>query len=282
MNKKKLIVIAGPTATGKSDYAVKLAEALAVSAAGAEVISADSRQVYRGMDLGTGKITAAEMHNIPHHLLDVRDPQEDFSVQEYKELADAAIANIIARGKIPILCGGTGFFIQAVIDNITLPHVPPNPELRAELEKIPNEELLNQLKELDPDRAETIDPDNKRRLIRAIEITKTLGSVPKQEKSESPYDLEIIYLDKPDEELRKRIEKRLIDRLEKGMVEEIKNLHEQGIPWERLENFGLEYRFIAEFLQNKISYEEMMESIKNKSWQYAKRQRTWFKKYLIK
>ncbi len=277
MPKPKLIVIAGPTATGKSDYAVQLAEKV-----NGEVISADSRQIYRGMDLGTGKITNEEMRGIPHHLLDIKNPEEDFSVAEYKQLTDAAIADVIARGKTPILCGGTGFFIQAVIDDITLPHVPPNPELRAELETHSNEELLIQVKKLDPDRAETIDPDNKRRLIRAIEIASALGHVPKQEVTESPYNLEIIYLDKPDDELRELIEKRLVKRLEQGMVEEVKNLHKNGISWQRLENFGLEYRHIAEFLQDKISYEEMMESIKTKTWQYAKRQRTWFKKYLIR
>ncbi|MBP9821639.1 MAG: tRNA (adenosine(37)-N6)-dimethylallyltransferase MiaA [Candidatus Pacebacteria bacterium] len=277
MTKQKLIVIAGPTATGKSDHAVELA--LKVNG---EIISADSRQIYRGMDLGTGKITVAEMRGIPHHLLDVRDPHENFSVQEYKELADAAIADIVAREKTPILCGGTGFFIQAVIDNVTLPQVPPNPELRTKLETLSNEELFNQLQKMDPDRAETIDPDNKRRIIRALEIATALGHVPKQEMEESLYDLEIIYLDKLDDELHERIEKRLIDRLEKGMIEEVKQLNEKGISWQRLENFGLEYRFIAEFLQDKISHNEMIESIKTKSWQYAKRQRTWFKKYLIK
>ncbi len=291
MKKPKLIVIAGPTATGKSDYAVQLAEKI-----NGEIVSADSRQIYRGMDLGTGKVprdteissttnyplptTHYYYQSILHHLLDVRDPEKDFSVAEYKELADAAITDIISRGKTPILCGGTGFFIQAVIDNVTLPQVPPNTELRAALEKLSNEELLVQLKELDPDRAETIDPNNKRRLIRAIEIATALGHVPKQEVQESLYDLEIIYLDKPDEELRELIAKRLNQRLEKGMIEEVRRLHQEGVSWQRLENFGLEYRFIAEFLQDKISYNDMMEAIKNKSWQYAKRQRTWFKKYL--
>lgn len=274
-NKPKLIIVCGPTATGKSDHAVELALKI-----NGEVISADSRQIYRGMDLGTGKITVPEMQGIPHHLIDIKDPHEDFSVEEYKKLADGKIAEIIARGKTPILCGGTGFFIQAVIDNISFPHVPPNPTLRAELDKLDTTQLFARIVELDPDRAETIDPANKRRLVRALEIIDVLGHVPKIAKQESPYNIEIIYLDKDDEELRSRIKRRLMARLDQGMIDEVQKLYNNGISWERLENFGLEYRYIAEFLQKKITGEEMIETLKHKIWQYAKRQRTWFKKYL--
>jgi len=278
--KPKVIIVCGPTATGKSDYAVQLA--MKILPAGGEVISADSRQIYRGMDLGTGKITVEEMQGIPHHLLDIKNPEEDFSVEEYKKLADEKIVEIIARGKTPILCGGTGFFIQAVIDNISFPHVPPNPALRTELESLDISQLFARIVELDPDRAATIDLYNKRRLVRALEIIDALGHVPKTATSESPYEFEIKYIDRDDDELRSRIEKRLLSRLDQGMINEVENLHDNGISWERLENFGLEYRYIAEFLQNKISRDEMIETLKHKIWQYAKRQRTWFKKYLNK
>ncbi|MBP6889880.1 MAG: tRNA (adenosine(37)-N6)-dimethylallyltransferase MiaA [Candidatus Moranbacteria bacterium] len=319
MNKPKLIVICGPTATGKSDYAVKLAREI-----NGEVISADSRQIYRGMDIGSGKITPTEMDGVPHYGLDIVDPTEEFSVAQYTQYAQGVIADIITRGKTPILCGGTGFFIDAVIYDRQFPSVPPNAELRKKLDEQSAEELFPLLQERDPDRAETIDRHNKVRLIRALEIIEELGKVPpvtsslgtgevpkgrrgikdKQNTPQSPavdssptlgeqkistlretpesrYDAEIIYIDKPDQELRERIEKRLVMRLEQGMVDEVRNLHDQGVSWKRLESFGLEYRYIAEFLQDKITYEKMIEEIKNKSWQYVKRQRTWFKKYLV-
>ena len=275
MNKPELIVICGPTATGKSDYAVKLAKEI-----NGEVISADSRQIYRGMDIGSGKITPKEMQGIPHHGLDIRNPDQDFSVVEFQEYAHGVIADIISRGKVPILCGGTGFFIDAVIYDRQFPSVPPNENLRKALSTKMPEELFTTLQSMDPEYAKIIDQHNPHRLIRAIEVATVLGSVPPLETPESRYDAEIIYIDKPDHELRERIEKRLVMRLDQGMVDEVKNLHDSGISWERLESFGLEYRYIAEFLQDKITYEQMVEEIKNKSWQYVKRQRTWFKKYL--
>jgi tRNA dimethylallyltransferase len=275
MNKPELIVICGPTATGKSDYAVKLAKEI-----NGEVISADSRQIYRGMDIGSGKITPKEMQGIPHHGLDIRNPDQDFSVVEFQEYAHGVIADIISRGKVPILCGGTGFFIDAVIYDRQFPSVPPNENLRKALSTKMPEELFTTLQSMDPEYAKIIDQHNPHRLIRAIEVATVLGSVPPLETPESRYDAEIIYIDKPDHELRERIEKRLVMRLEQGMVDEVQNLHDHSVSWERLESFGLEYRYIAEFLQDKITYEQMVEEIKNKSWQYVKRQRTWFKKYL--
>lgn len=272
---QKIIVICGPTATGKSDYAVKLAKEI-----NGEIISADSRQIYRGMDLGSGKITHKEMCGIPHYGLDIAHPNDEFSVVDFQKYTEPIIADIFTRNKIPILCGGTGFFIDAVINDRQFPIVPPNKKLRAELGEKSVPELHTLLESLDPTYAKIIDRNNSRRLIRAIEIATAVGFVPPLQKTKSRYQTEIIYLDKPDEELRQRIEKRLIMRLEQGMVNEVRNLHDQGVSWERLESFGLEYRYIAEFLQNKITYEKMLEEIKNKSWQYVKRQRTWFKKYV--
>src|SRR3989344_8669425 len=178
----KVVVILGPTATGKSALAVKLAKKLARHKwggfNGAEIISADSRQIYKGLDIGTGKITEKEMAGVPHHLLDVVTPKRRFTVVEYQTLAREKIAEIFSRGHLPIICGGTGFYISALVDGTVLPDVPPNPKLRAHLKKETSETLFNMLLKLDPRRAKTIDPKNSRRLIRAIEIVKALGKVP--------------------------------------------------------------------------------------------------------
>ncbi|MCC7469689.1 MAG: tRNA (adenosine(37)-N6)-dimethylallyltransferase MiaA [Bacteroidetes bacterium] len=275
MQKPKVYVVCGPTATGKSDYAVELAQRI-----GGEVISADSRQVYRGMDLGTGKITKEEMKDTPHHMLDIRDPSEDFSVEEFQKLAFEKIDEIISRGKTPIICGGTGFFIQSIMENPIFPSAPANEKLRAELEKKSLEELKKVLEKIPKEDGVKIDLENKRRVIRAIELGQALGKVPAIKHGEQKYKFEVIYLDKPDEELKERIEKRLLSRLDAGMIEEVERLHDGGVSWEKLESFGLEYKYISEFLQGKISKEEMIELLKTKIWQYAKRQRTWFKKAL--
>ena len=273
MEKPKVYVVCGPTATGKSDYAVNLA-----LEKNGEIISADSRQVYRGMDLGTGKITHEEMKGIPHHLLNIRDPHEDFSVEEYQRLAFEKIEEILSRGKTPIICGGTGYFIQAVVDNPVFPAAPADPILQRELEGKSLEELQEILVSIPKEEGAKIDTENKRRVIRAIELGRALGAIPAVKYGPQNYDFELIGLDFPDEILKERIAKRLEKRLELGMVDEVRKLHESGISWERLENFGLEYRHIAEFLQEKITEEEMQDLIRLKSFQYAKRQRTWFRR----
>ena len=270
--KPKIIIVLGPTATGKSDIAVQIAKDF-----NGEVISADSRQVYKEMDLGSGKITKKEMFGIPHHLLDVVKPQTNFSVAKYKHLADKAIEKIISKNKTPIICGGTGFYIDNVVKNIILPDVPPNQKLRKELGRKTKEKLFEILKKLDSKRAETIDKNNPVRLIRAIEIAKKLGSVPKIEKLPSKYDFIFIGLDLPDKVLKERISIRLVNRIDKGMIEEIKNLHKNGVSWKRLESFGLEYRQTALFLQDKITKEQTIENLKKEIWNFVKRQRTWFK-----
>ncbi|MEZ4103354.1 MAG: tRNA (adenosine(37)-N6)-dimethylallyltransferase MiaA [Candidatus Paceibacterota bacterium] len=277
MSKPKIYVVCGPTSTGKSDYAVKLA-----LKANGEVISADSRQVYIGMDLGTGKITKEEMKGVPHHLLDIKNPNEDFSVEEFQSLAFEKIENIISRGKTPILCGGTGYYIQSVTDNIIFQEIKPNKALRAELEEKTIEELKEILEKIPKEEGVKVDTENKRRLIRAIEIGESMGTLACVKKGEQKYDFEFIYLDKPDEELKERIALRLEKRLEAGMIDEVKNLHANGVSWERLESFGLEYKYIALFLQGQMDEETMKEEIKTKSRQYAKRQRTWFKRVLPK
>ena len=271
-SKQKIVVILGPTATGKSDFAVELAKKI-----NGEIISADSRQVYIGLDIGSGKITKKEMKGVPHHLLDVTNPKKVFSVADYKKLADKKIEEIISRGKIPIIVGGTGFYIDSVINDSQLPEVKPNKNLRKELEKLSTGELFKILKKLDPRRAKEIDAKNPVRLIRAIEIAKELGKVPKL-KTNPKYDTITIGLDFPDNELKERIEKRLISRFKNGMLDEAKKLHSQGLSFKRMEQLGLEYRYMAKFLQGKITEKEMVEKLNLEIWKYAKRQRTWFKR----
>jgi tRNA dimethylallyltransferase len=267
-----ILVILGPTASGKSDLAVALARML-----NGEVISADSRQVYKGLNLGSGKITKKEMKGVPHHLLDVSDPKKRFTVNDYQKLAYQKIDDVIARGKLPIVCGGTGFYIQSIVDGIAIPNVKPDKDLRNKLNNKNTEDLYKILKELDVDRYRTIDKNNKIRIIRAIEIAKTLGKNQGIIKKTIYDALQIGIYFKP-ELLRQRIEKRLQKRIKNGMIKEVINLHKKGISWKRMEELGLEYRYLALFLQKKITKEKMMEKIKVKSLQYAKRQMTWFKK----
>jgi tRNA dimethylallyltransferase len=273
MKKNKIIIVCGPTATGKSDYAVELAKKI-----DGEVISADSRQIYKGLDIGSGKITKKEMRGVPHHLLDVASPKRTFSVAQYKKLADKAIKDILSRSKTPILCGGTGFYIDAVIYDQSFPEVKADAKLRKLLSKLPIEELVKKLKNLDPKRLKTIDTKNKVRLIRAIEIASALGFVPKKSKRKPLYSAQWIYLDFPDEVLKQRIHARLFARI-RGIATEVRRLHKEGVSWKKLEALGLEYRYGALYVQNKISRQEMIAEIERDSWQYAKRQRTWFKKY---
>ena len=270
---KPILVILGPTASGKSDLAVALAKKY-----NGEVISADSRQVYKGLDIGSGKITKTEMKGVPHHLLDVARLSTTFSVSNFQKKAKKAIAEIKSRGKLPIICGGTGFYIQSIVDNTIFPEVKPNKKLRAELATYSTDKLFKTLQKLDPDRAKTIEKQNPVRLIRAIEIAKALGKVPPPQINTDTENFIQIGLKISPEKLQENIVKRLDKRLKKGMLKEAEKLHKDGLSWKRMEALGLEYRNMALFLQNKISKEEMTEKIKNESWQYAKRQMTWFKR----
>lgn len=269
--KPKIIVVCGPTSTGKSDYAVKLAKQI-----NGEIISADSRQVYIGMDIGSGKITQKEMKGIPHYMLDIASPKRTFSAAQYKKQAERCITKILKKGKTPIICGGTGFYIDALL-GLEFPEVKPNTILRKKLEKQSTLELAKQLEKLDKDRYESIDIHNKVRLVRAIEIATALGHVPKVIQK-TPYDVSWILLDMSDEKLKERIEKRLLARLKKGMITEVQKLHTSGVSFQKLESFGLEYKYCALYLQKKISKKDMIEAIKTTSWQYVKRQRTWLKR----
>lgn len=272
--KKKLIVILGPTASGKSELAIKLAKKF-----DGEIVSADSRQVYRGMDIGTGKVTKKEMGGIPHYLSDVASPKRKFTVAQYRKLALKAINKIFKKGKIPIVCGGTGFYIQAVVDGIVIPEVKPDWQLRLNLNKLKTEELFNKLQKLDPGRAKTIERKNRRRLIRALEIIiKTKKPVPLLKKRPLPYPVLILGVKREKEELERLIEKRFLKWLKQGLLKEVKNLRKSGLSWKRIEELGIHYRVVARYLQNKLSYQQMIESSIKEIQNYAKRQLTWFKR----
>ena len=279
MNKPKIIVVCGPTATGKTSHAIKLAQEI-----GGEVISADSRQVYKGINLLSGKVTKKEMAGIPHHLIDVTHPKKQFSVSDFQKLGKKAIEDILSRGKTPIICGGTGFWIKSIVDDVGLPEVKPNLNLRKKLEKESAEKLFSILKKLDPERSENIDAKNKVSLIRAIEICKSIGKVPPINSSlkNKKHNFLQIGIDVSKEILNEKIKKRLIQRFNEGMIEEVQNLNNspagREVSWERFEYFGLEYRWIARYLQKKISRAEMEEKLYFDIIHYAKRQMTWFKK----
>ena len=271
--KPKIIVILGPTATGKTSLSIKIAKKYK-----GEIISADSRQVYMGLDIGSAKVTQEEMDGIPHYMIDIANPIDRYTVQEFVSAAREKIKEIIARGNTPIICGGTGQYIDALVFNQSFPEVPPNPELRNNLEQLSLEELFKQLQKKDPIRARSIDKHNKVRLVRALEVVDTLGTVPQQKKS-SPYKTLFIGLDLENEILHRRIEERIIERFKnQGMLDEAKKLYSQGVSYERMEELGLEYRFMARYLEDKISYKEMVEQLFIATRQFAKRQRTWFKR----
>ncbi|MEI8061915.1 MAG: tRNA (adenosine(37)-N6)-dimethylallyltransferase MiaA [bacterium] len=277
---KDIIVIIGPTTSGKTALSLKLAKKL-----NGEVISADSRQVYKNINLASGKITKKEMGKIPHHLIDVVDPKKTFTVSDFKEIAGSAIEEIIAKGKTPIICGGTGFYIDALLHDSLFPEVSPNPKLRKTLTKNTVAELFIMLKKLDAQRANTIDQNNAARLIRAIEIAKKLGKVPPVKDGPNAlykkYNIEIMYIDLPDEILFKKVLQRIDQRIKSGMIPEVKKLHDtHKVSWKRLYEIGLECRFVSMYLRGQLTLTEMRDQLFTATKQYIKRQRTWFKKYI--
>lgn len=271
--KPKILIIVGPTASGKTGLSIELAKRF-----DGEVISADSRQVYRGMDIGTAKVTKNETQGIPHHLLDVADPNEVYTVSDWVKAAEQAVSEVVERAHLPIVCGGTFFYIDSLLGKVSLPAVPPDKYLRASLEEKNAADLLSMLTNLDPERAASIEVDNKRRLIRAIEVATYLGKVPPPNSSECPYDTLTIGLSVDMKTHGEVIKDRLLDRFELGMVPEVEQLLKNGVNHERLENFGLEYRYISRYLLGLMDYDTMIKELAIKSRQYAKRQMTWLKR----
>ena len=274
-NDKKIIVILGPTASGKTKLAVELAEKF-----NGEIVSADSRQVYRGMDIGTGKDLAE--YSVPYHLIDVASPKSQFDLAQYQKMAFRAIDDILKRGKLPILVGGSGLYLQAVVDNYKLSEAKKDLTLRKELEKLSVAELFLKLKKLAPKLAEKLnqsDKNNKRRLTRYLEIVGQDQNF-KSRAGKRKYDAIIIGINYSRDTLKQRIFKRLLERLkEQNMIGEVEALHRQGLSWKRLEEFGLEYKFISQYLQGKLKYEEMVEQLNRAIYQFSKRQLTWFKRW---
>jgi tRNA dimethylallyltransferase len=272
----KLVVLLGPTASGKSGLGITLAQHF-----NGEIVSADSRQVYRGLDIGTAKVTPAEQELVPHHVLDVADPGEIYTVAQFQRDAIAAINDILKRSHQPFLVGGSPHYIQAVVDNLDIPHIEPQPELRAQLEKRPLAELMEQLEELDPRTAATIDRNNPRRIIRAIEVCLVSGKPFSQQRtmSEPFYQSLLLGIEWPRDVLYSRIDKRVDERMQQGMVQEVQRLLDEGISPQRLEALGLEYRYITRWLTGAFKNEdEMVQRLKYAIHDFTRRQLTWFRK----
>ncbi|HET9641671.1 MAG TPA: tRNA (adenosine(37)-N6)-dimethylallyltransferase MiaA [Candidatus Paceibacterota bacterium] len=280
---KRILLIAGPTASGKSSRAVE--EALA---RGGEVISVDSRQVYRGLDIGTEKIPLEERRGVPHHLLDIREPEGTYSAGDFLGDATRLIAEIQARGHVPILVGGTHYYFDALLYGLPM-GTEQNSALREDLEQYSDADLYARVRSEDARRATELDPKNRRRLIRALEIIEALGAVPPRPRDSQRqfdaletslrYQIETdwIVLNPPKEELATRIDSRLKNALDRGLVEEVRRIRER-VGDERLSEFGLEYRIVGEYLRGERDEASLLPALSAKLKQYARRQRAWLRK----
>lgn len=282
MDKRPLIIITGPTSVGKTENSIKLAKAL-----NAEIISADSMQVYRHMDIGTAKITKEEMQGVTHHLIDCLDPQEEFNIFLFKKLANEALEDIYSRGKLPMIVGGTGFYIQAVLKDVEFSEEEQDLEYRRELQNIADtqgEEVLHaKLLEVDEDAANAIHANNVKRVIRALEYYHQTGekiSVHNQEESEkeSPYDYMYFVINNDRDILYKRIEDRIDLMMKEGLLEEVQKLRTMGCHKDMVSMKGLGYKEILSYLEGEISLEEAIYILKRDTRHFAKRQITWFKR----
>ncbi|MEH7094511.1 tRNA (adenosine(37)-N6)-dimethylallyltransferase MiaA [Neobacillus vireti] len=276
---QKLIVIIGPTAVGKTNLSIEMAKRY-----NGEIISGDSMQIYRGMDIGTAKITKEEMQGIPHHLIDIKEPEENFSVAEFQLLVRAKINEIAKRGKLPIIVGGTGLYIQSVIYDYQFSDVPGDEAFRLELEErakqIGNEALYKELQAVDPESAAQIHPNNVRRVIRALEIFhltgKTMQDFQKKQQPDLMYETALVGLSMDREKLYERINRRVDLMVEQGLLDEVKSLYNQGLRnCQSIQAIG--YKEIYDYLDGSVTWEEAVEQLKQNSRRYAKRQLTWFR-----
>ncbi|MBR4351676.1 MAG: tRNA (adenosine(37)-N6)-dimethylallyltransferase MiaA [Bacteroidales bacterium] len=265
-----LICVLGPTASGKTRYAVQLAREL-----GGEILSGDSRQVYRGMDIGTGK-DLAEYGEIPYHLIDIVDAGTRYNIFQYQHDFERAYRDIVERGRTPILCGGSGLYIEAATCGYDLPDVPPDPQLRAELDKLPTEALIARYETLRTPH-NTTDYDTRQRLIRALEIALWQESHPVTRTAFLPKHTKYIGIAVSREERNARIDRRLRARLDEGLVEEVRGLLASGLTPEDLLYYGLEYKYVTLYLTGSLGYEEMVSRLQTAIHQFAKRQMTWFR-----
>lgn len=282
-SKKKLIVLTGPTAVGKTKLSIQLAKAV-----GGEIISADSMQVYRGMDIGSAKITEEEKEGVTHYLIDVLDPSEEFNIVLFQQMAKEAIARIYEKGKIPIIAGGTGFYIQSVLYDIDFSAHDEEDGIRQRLEAVAATEngahtLHERLKEVDPASAEAIHENNVKRVIRALEFYEETGlriseHNEEQRRKESPYDFYYFVLNDERAKVYERIDKRVDLMVEAGLVDEVRRLKESGCRRDMVSMQGLGYKEILDYLEGEITLEEAVYRIKRDTRHFAKRQITWFKR----
>ncbi|MEA2014016.1 MAG: tRNA (adenosine(37)-N6)-dimethylallyltransferase MiaA [Thermodesulfobacteriota bacterium] len=272
-----LIVILGPTASGKTRIAARLARDL-----GSEVISADSRQVYRGMDLGTGKDVSEFMVDnvaVPCHLIDIVDTDHEFNLFEYQKMFYRCFSDISDRGIIPIMAGGTGLYLEAIIKDYHMLEVPEDSVLHASLQKMDMNAMRDRLFKINPTLHNTTDTQDRDRLVRAIEIAEySRTHEPVEGVKHPPVNPFVIGIRWDRSVLRARITRRLKERIDAGMIEEVRNLHDQGTDWERLDSFGLEYRYVSRYLQGKVNFDEMFSKLNTRIHQFSKRQMTWFRR----
>lgn len=282
MMKRPLIVLTGPTAVGKTKLSIALAKAV-----GGEIISADSMQVYRSMDIGSAKIRPEEMEGVPHYLVDVLEPDEEFHIVKFQEMAKAAMEQIYANGHIPILVGGTGFYIQAIVKDIDFTENEEKPEVRAKWEQFAGkhgaEALHEELKKIDPKSAEAIPAGNVKRAIRALEFYELSGRPISEHNEEqktkgSPYNFAYFVLNDHRELLYERIEKRIDEMLEEGLAAEVEALRNRGFTRTMVSMQGLGYKEILDYLDGKLTLEEAVYILKRDTRHFAKRQLTWFRR----
>ncbi|MCI8333081.1 MAG: tRNA (adenosine(37)-N6)-dimethylallyltransferase MiaA [Lachnospiraceae bacterium] len=280
--KQPLVILTGPTAVGKTKLSIALAKAV-----GGEIISADSMQVYRRMDIGSAKIRREEMEGVPHHLIDVLDPKEEFHVVRFQALAREALEGIYERGRIPIVAGGTGFYIQALLYNIDFTENEENPDVRRELERLAADQgaevLHGMLEEADPEAARQIHANNVKRVIRALEFYRLTGKKisehnEEQRKRETPYEAAYFVLNDVRSRLYERIDRRVDAMLEEGLLEEVKALRAEGCTREMVSMQGLGYKELLAYLEGAYSLEEAVRILKRDTRHFAKRQLTWFKR----
>jgi len=273
-----IIAIVGPTASGKTALSIKIAKRF-----NGEIVSADSRQIYRGMDIGTAKPSAEELRAIPHHLINIKNPDEEYTVAEYKKDAIAAIEEILKKGKLPVLAGGTGLYVRAVLENLDIPSVKANPALRkkleTEIEKEGLDAVFKKLVALDPEAAYVVDPKNPRRVVRALEVAIITGKpfTAQRKKNEPLFDALTIGIDVPSETIRERIDRRVDRMMKDGLLREVRGLVQTyGQDCQAFDAIG--YRELINHLKGALSLDEAVALMKTNTWQYARRQMTWFRK----
>ncbi|MBL4694932.1 tRNA (adenosine(37)-N6)-dimethylallyltransferase MiaA [Candidatus Gracilibacteria bacterium] len=267
-----LVAVLGATATGKTKLSLEIAKAI-----DGEIISTDSRQIYREMPIATDIILPEEQQGIVHHMLEIADPDKTLTLAEFKDIATEKIKDIHSRNKIPMLVGGTGLYVSAITQGYDVPRIPPNPELREELEKLNTEDLHKKLEDLDPESAAKIHANNRRYVIRTIEINS--HSNKKDYKTKSPYDLFFIALERPREEIYERIEQRVDQQIERGLVQEVQALlnknYDENLP--SMSSLGV--KEIIPYLRGEMALDEALIILKRNTRRYAKRQMTWLRRY---